>query len=311
MPAGMEYQLVPDADYSFYMYFASDPAIGLTHARLARLLPSKISDAVSVPLSSDADVEASVGISRGSVIVSAFGEYASTLEFADEADAQTAFELLQRTSAEGSSPQNKYLARMGPNSLHLAYGESHWADGVSRQYEAATLIPFPERDPEAWSLLTNLPISEDAAPLAAGIVVMDHDLIDSLTELLASIDEQQLGKVFGMVRVEKLAFAVYGKPPALIPNEVGTKFIDEHHATLVMVSSTGYPGIGVAFLLRSIAGELGMETIDLGNTNARYAQLDYGHLILKNKGSLVYTVLASDRALAENMMLRALAKSKK
>ena len=59
--------------------------------------------------------------------------------------------------------------------------------------------------------------------------------------------------------------------------------------------------------MRSIAGKIGMDTIDLDNTNARHLALEDGHLIIKNKGSLIYATVAGTRTRAEELMLRALA----
>ena len=59
--------------------------------------------------------------------------------------------------------------------------------------------------------------------------------------------------------------------------------------------------------MSTIAGRLGMETIDLGSTNARYLATEHAHVVLKNKGSLIYAALADDRHDAEQLMLRALA----
>ena len=47
-----------------------------------------------------------------------------------------------------------------------------------------------------------------------------------------------------------------------------------------------------------------METMPLGISNARYKQVDDAHLIIKNRGSLIYTTLAATRDRAEALMLR-------
>ena len=75
---------------------------------------------------------------------------------------------------------------------------------------------------------------------------------------------------------------------------------------MVIVGETSYPGFALSFLLKTIAGRIGMETIDLGSANARYLETEHAHVILKNKGSLIYAALSGDRLQAEKLTLRAL-----
>ena len=75
-----------------------------------------------------------------------------------------------------------------------------------------------------------------------------------------------------MVRVDNVAFGIYSKLPESIPEEIEVDLLDSLDTGVVLVGGAGYAGVAVAFLVRSIAGKIGMDTIALDNTNARYPE---------------------------------------
>ena len=61
------------------------------------------------------------------------------------------------------------------------------------------------------------------------------------------------------------------------------------------------------FILSIASGRAGLELIELGDTNARYRTIDDLHMVVKNRGSLVYAALAGSRSAAEDLILSAIA----
>ena len=55
------------------------------------------------------------------------------------------------------------------------------------------------------------------------------------------------------------------------------------------------------------SGRAGLELVELGDTNARYRMIDDLHMVVKNRGSLVYAALAGSRSAAEDLILSAIA----
>jgi hypothetical protein len=98
-------------------------------------------------------------------------------------------------------------------------------------------------------------------------------------------------------------FGLSGKYGIKVPDKLDEAFFKESDAGIVMVSNPGYPGVVVSFLLKIVSGRVGMESIEIGNTAARYRTIDDLHLIVKNKGSLLYTVVAASRDEAERLIL--------
>ena len=133
----------------------------------------------------------------------------------------------------------------------------------------------------------------------------DEDLMQSLAEE-AGVSLPGLGVAFDMVRVNNVAFGIYSSMPDRMPNKLDVELLDGLHTGVVLVGATGYSGFAVSFLIRSVASKIGMETIDIGDTNARHMKLENGHLLLKNKGNLVYVTVAGTRAQAEDLMRRAI-----
>ena len=297
LPEGMETQLVPDAEFPVYMYFRPATPVNIA---VARFLPS---DAPELPPETPDGVPVtpeSVPVSGASFILAGPEQFAGTLEFPTEEDAQTAFDLYQHLTADGLT-----MTHIATTTVHVVRGDTEWTARVLLSFESETRAPLNETNPKAWNLVTNLPISEDDPPVAAGIIPIDNEMVQWLAQT-AGIGVEGLETAYEMVRVETVAYAVYAALPEDIPSQIDVQFLNDTSTGIVLVSGTNYPGVAVAFLVRSIASKLGMDTIDIGNTNARYLRLEDAHLILKNKGSLVYATVSGTRLHAEELMLRAL-----
>lgn len=292
LPSDMATQTIPDAEFALYLYFHSETPLNVARESF---LPSDAAVPDGAP--------DRIPLSKVALVVSSFDEFAGTLGFPTDEDAQDAYGLYQRRPAE-----EPLLTQLDENAVHLIRGDSLWTAGALESFRDESLVTLKEAHPQGWSLLTNLPASEDAPPLAAGIMSMNGDLVQRVAARVG-VESGGLDTAFGIVQVETVAFGVYGDLPEETPAAgLDAAFFDETGLGVVMVSGANYPGVAVAFLVRSIAGQLGMDTIRLGETNdnARHLRIDEAHLIIKNKGSLVYATLAGTQERAETLMLRAM-----
>ena len=243
-----------------------------------------------------------VSITTVSMVATSLQQFGGILGFATSSDAALAGNLLAQRPVD-DPPTTSQVAT---SSVRIIRGDAEWTTDLSDQYGSAELVSLKERNPQVWNMLTNLPVSEDEPPIAAGFISTDGDIIQEIADN-AGIHVTGLDTAFGIVRVDNVAFGIYSDLPESIPEEIGVEMLDSLDTGVVLVGGAGYAGVAVAFLVRSIAGKVGMETIDLDNTNARYLELEDGHLILRNKGSLIYATVAGTRDRAEELMLRALA----
>ena len=332
LPPGMQDDLVPDIDYDLYLYFNPGAAVAVAHQRFLSADQEEI-----LALDGDDDV----ALTSVSMVAASLEQFSGLLTFATSSDALLAGSLLEQsgglltfatssdallaislleqlgglptfaTSSDAELAANPVedpltVAQVASTTVQIVRGDPLWVEEISRQLASAELMALRERSPQAWNMLTNLPASEDDPPIAAGFISTDGNLIQEIADS-AGIQVPGLDTAFGMVRVSNVAFGIYSKLPESIPEEIDVELLDNLDTGVVLVGSAGYAGVAVAFLVRSIAGKIGMDTIGLDNTNARYLALEDGHLIIKNKGSLIYATVAGSRPRAEELMLRALA----
>ena len=292
IPVGMESDLVPDVDYQVYLYFGPEAPVSLDYGRFLTSDQEEI-----------AVLEGDEGVSLASVsiVATSLEQFGGALRFDSDNDAEFVSSLLGQSSVEDPT-----FIRVGSSVVEIVRGDSIWTEQVVNQLQTAELVSLKETNPLAWNMLTNLPVSEADPPIAAGFISTGGDLLQQIADH-AGIRVPGLETAFGMVRVDNVAFGIYSNVPAEIPENIDVDFLAELDTGIVLVGGAGYAGVAVAFLVRSIAGKIGMDTVGLGNTNARYLKLEDGHLIIKNKGSLIYATLAGTRSRAEDLMLRALA----
>ena len=293
LPAGIQNDLVPDVEYDLYLYFNPSAPVAVDYQRFLSADREEI-----LTLGED-----NVALAGVSMVATSLEQFGGSLRFATSSDAALVGSLLEQNPAT-DPPTVAQVA--STTTVQIMRGDSEWTDGLSEQLESVELVSLSERSPQAWNMLTNLPVSEDDPPIAAGFISTDGNLIQEIADS-AGIEVPGLDTAFGIVRVDNVAFGIYSKLPETIPEEIDIDLLDSLDTGVVLVGGAGYAGVAVAFLVRSIAGKIGMDTIDLDNTNARYLELEDGHLIIRNKGSLIYATVAGTRARAEELMLRALA----
>ena len=297
LPVDTQANLLPDVDFVSYIYF--NPSTSST-VDIRRFLPS--GGAGALP----ADTSESAEVSSATILTSTEGDIAATLEFVSAEDAQRVHGFYNLYPEEA-----ELWTKLDSNALDVVRGGSDWSRNVRNQLAAAapdtsTRISIGEKSPESWALMTNLPVSTGDPPIAVGLIYPDDKLIEDI-ETNVGVDLSNLDIAFGNIGAQRLAFAIYGDTPIDITQEIDFRLLTLHDVGMVMVGQTNYPGFALSFLVSTIAGRIGMETIELGNTNARYLETEQARVILKNKGSLIYAALAHERHDAERLMLRALA----
>ena len=305
LPAGTQTNPLPNVDFVGYLYF--NPSTSST-VDIRRLLPSGGADV----LPKDAkDTLESVEVSSATILTSTEGDIAASLQFLSAEDAEKIHDLYGQYPEEAAVWSKLDL---DSSTVEVVRGASEWAQSVRDKLDTTTTdtttrITMAEKSPESWALMTNLPASETEPPIAAGLIYPDDKLIEDI-ETNVGVDLSDLDIAFGNIGARRLAFAIYGDIPIDITQEIDFRFLTLHDVGMVTVAQTGYPGFALSFLVKTIAGRIGMETIELGSANARYLETEHAHVVLKNKGSLIYAALADDKRDAEQLMLRALADPK-
>ena len=299
LPADTQANTLPNVDFVGYLYF--NPSTSST-VDIRRFLPSGGAD-VLPPETSE-----SVEVSGATILTSSEGDLAASLQFLTAEDAQRIHNLYGQYPEDADIWSKLDLAS---STVEVVRGASDWAKAVRDKLDTTTSdtttrITMAEKSPESWALMTNLPVSQADPPIAAGLIYPDDKLIQDI-ETNVGVDLSDLDIAFGNIGAQRLAFAIYGDVPIDITQEIDFRFLTLHDVGMVTVAQTGYPGFALSFLLKTIAGRIGMETIELGSANARYLETEHAHVVLKNKGSLIYAALADDRRDAEQLMLRALA----
>ena len=292
LPADTQTNLLTNVDFVGYLYF--NPSTSSTVA-VRRFLPSGGADVLPAETSENAEV------SSATILTSTEGDIAATLEFVSAEDALKVHDLY------GQYPEDAAIwSKLDSSTVEVVRGSSDWAQSVRDKLDTSTRITIGEKSPQSWALMTNLPKSESDPPIAAGLISPDDKLIEDI-ETNVGVDLSDLDIAFGNIGAQRLAFAIYGDVPIDILQEIDFRFLTLHDVGMVIVAQTSYPGFALSFLVSTIAGRIGMETIELGNTNARHLETEHAHVVLKNKGSLIYAALADDKHDAEQLMLRALA----
>ena len=299
LPTDTQANLLPNVDFVGYLYF--NPSTSST-VDIRRFLPSGGVDVLP------ADASESVEVSSATILTSTEGDIAASLRFLSVEDAQKVHDLYGRYPEE-----TPIWSKLDSSTVEVVRGDSTWSQSVRDKLDTttpdtSTIISMGEKSPESWALMTNLPVSETDPPIAAGLIYPDDKLIEDI-EANVGVDLSDLDIAFGNIGAQRLAYAIYGDVPIDITREIDFRFLTLHDVGMVTVAQTSYPSFALSFLVKTIAGRIGMETIELGSANARYLETEHAHVVLKNKGSLIYAALADDKHDAEQLMLRALAET--
>ena len=292
LPAGIDQARVPDVDYGGFLYVGADPPLTLA----PELLRSKGDESTPVAATT------TLALRSATIVAGVAGqEFGGAFTF-DSTEA--AGYALTQLMAYGLDEH--LWSKAVPPDLLLVKGESGWADSVRVGLLSGDLVGLSEADPEAWTLLTNLPSNPPSHPIGVGVLEVEDSLLGTAGDL-TDLDLESVGDAFRFVGVTALAFGVYWDGPFELPAALDRDFVRESGASVLLVSNSGYPGVLVSFILSIASGRAGLELIELGDTNARYRTIDGLHMVVKNRGSLVYGALAGSRSAAEDLILSAIA----
>ncbi len=291
LPEGAESAEVPDVDSGGFIYFNSDRPLTLTDGFF------RSGDGL---LSSESDDDLTLSLDASTLVLGEkTGEFSGVLSFVSQQNADAAWRLIQ----EHADDDEIWGKMMSPD-LAVASGDEAWIEANRDAFESQNLVTLKDLDKRSWNLITNLPKSPPTPPVVIGTLVLDPSLIETAGEQ-AGLVTDGIEEAFGLVRVERIAFALYTDSSLELSSRIDRQYINDSDSSVLVVSHSSYPGPLVSFLLSVIAGRTGMELIEIGNTNARYREIDGLHLVIKNKGSLVYVALSTTRAGAVEIILSA------
>ncbi|MCI0821888.1 MAG: hypothetical protein J4N64_00605 [Chloroflexi bacterium] len=292
LPDGIEDAKVPRVESRGYLYFNPGVPVVVTGSLFN----------VSLPAEGLFDESGnSISLDHATLILGATTEnVGASLNFVSAQDSQAALELVSDALDSGTVRGHRL-----DEQLFLATGDQQWREAVTGAYNSGDLVSVKEGFPTTWALLNHLPASPPSKPVMAGVLHLDANLLQSL---MASVDVEAegIGNAFGLVRVESMAFAVYTDDPLRMSTELNYERLVESGSGILLVSQSSYPGPIVSFMLGVMSERTDLELIELGTTNARYRRVEGLHLIIKNRGSLLFAAIATTRQDAEELMLSAL-----
>lgn len=289
LPEGIESAEIPQVDSKGYLYFNPGYPIVVSGGLF------------NLGLSDDASLSETISMERATLILgSTTANLGASLEFSSVGDSQSVWNMVKDTlDAE------EFWGRNQDDLILLATGDQGWRDAVTSAYADDGLISVREQSPSGWNLLSNLPKEPPSKPVMAGVLQIDADMLQSLMSS-ENLEVERIGNAFGLVRVDSLAFAVYTDDPLNMSTEFSYERILNSSSGILFVSQSSYPSPIVSFMLGVMSDRTDLELIELATTNARYRTVDDLHLIIKNRGSLLYVSIATSKDDAEALMISAL-----
>ena len=190
--------------------------------------------------------------------------------------------------------------------LRVAVGDPGWVQNVEDVFGLTSYVSLERHPSLPWDLVTNLPAEPPSRPVAAGIANVDEGLAGALYDSL-DLDLTDIDTAFALLRVDLVGFAIYtDDEPLVLPERLDRRALEENAYGVLMVSRSDFSGVMVAFMLGVVSDRAELETIPIANTNARYGTIDGLHMLLKNRGNLVFAALSADRQNAIDLILSAI-----
>ncbi len=149
--------------------------------------------------------------------------------------------------------------------------------------------------------MQNLPADPPEPPVAAGFTRLDGGLIDSLGELVGA-SGPGITSALRTARVTDLVFALYQETPPAVTDSVDADYMTETGTVALVVTKSGYPGFVVGMGIGVFAGQAGLEEIELGEATAYYIGWGSLHIVLRQRGGVLFVALAGSRDRAEAVM---------
>ena len=291
LPEGIETAQIPDVEITGYLYVNAESPISLPVAGFEPGSNGSLDPALT-----------QLDLNRAAIVIGpSIDSFGGAFDFESGRQANEALRVFQINQGDEES-----WGEVSSNRLLMVHGADSWAESVRNAFESNSLVALPDHQGLRWDILTNLPKNPPSRPIVAGIIRLDEGFPEALTGKV-DFDLSGMDTAFGLVRVDTFGFGLYADSSIEVPDRFGLEFLEDTGYGVLLVSRSSYSGFLVAFMLGVVAGQTGMETIDIGNTNARYSTMGGIHLILKNKGNLVFAALAANRQSAEELILSAIA----
>ncbi len=190
--------------------------------------------------------------------------------------------------------------------LRVAVGDPGWVQKVEDASSPASYVTLERHPSLPWDLVTNLPAQPPSRPVAAGIARVDDGIAGAVYNSV-DLDLTDIDTAFALLRVDLVGFAIYAdEDPLVLPERLDRQALEDNAYGVLMVSRSDFSGVMVAFMLGVVSDRAELETIPIANTNARYGTIDGLHMLLKNRGNLVFAALSSDRQNAIDLILSAI-----
>ena len=292
LPEGIEDARVPDLEAKGYVFATTNPPLAVTTELFGHDFEN--GGLFTVP--------PTVELERATIVVGDDpSQFTTTLGFASEGDANAVWQRF----AQGSRDDGTRWGKLEFPRLHLVRGSGAWVDSAKAALESGNTLSLRDWNLQAWNLLTNLPENPPSRPISVGMLTLDGGLFEALGEN-AGIDLDGVDLAFSFLRANTLGFGVYGESPIEVPQQIDREFLADSGTSAVFVSRSSYPGLLVSFILRTVAGRSGLESVELGDLNVYHRTVSDLHLVLKNSGSLIFAAVSGSRSDAEELLLSAI-----
>ncbi|MBI4298284.1 MAG: hypothetical protein HY666_00800 [Chloroflexi bacterium] len=289
LPIGFKESELPDVDLNAYVYAKQEQPWLLS----AKQFNSGSEVAPDLP--------PQINVNHIAMIMGpSLDTFGGIVDFSSEKEASLISQLLQR---QDRPP----WANLSGGKFSFVVGEDEWSQSLKDALTQNRRAHLPQRFPEIWESVSLLPTKPPGRPVAAGFSRLDTPILESVATR-AGIELGELTPALGFVKLSHVAFAVYAEHTLPLIERVDSAFISESLLGAILVGRSEYPGFIVSASLSMLGSRIGLETISLGDTDAKYLAMNDLHVIMKNKGSLILAAVSTDKAAAEALMKSALSR---
>ncbi len=229
------------------------------------------------------------------------GSFGALLDLASTQEAQA----VSRALESGQTPLRAWQ-RQEEDRVHLVGGADAWAEGLKTALQGRQAVTLQEAYPEAWNTIRLLPEHPPSPPIAAGFVRLEGELLEAWGTR-AGISLQGLTAAAGALRIQTVAFALYGDLPARIGPEIGPDFLAKAGLGGIFVGRSEYPGFLLSWAFGAVEGRGPLEKVTLPQGTTAYSvALEPLHVMIAYRGRVVYGAVASSKEQAQALLLVAL-----
>jgi len=284
LPAGFGEARLPDVSVKGYAYIK--PQVPLS-VPLSRFLDEK---EPSVGLPSEA------GIVLWSVWVGPRPrDFGMSFEFSDAAVLDVVVERLAQ------EPGRMEHMRLG-NSLYYFNGEVEWVEALKASIGEGRFVGVEDAHPDEWKLIQLLPEEPPGEVLGAGFGKLDDEFLEGMEAEFGGLggDVRELANA---ARIRNAVFGLYADETPKTLSEFDEDFLMRMGLSALVITKAGYPGFIINFLFSRAASGAGLEKVSIEGGDAYYRALQENlRVMVKNRGSIFFATVASERDSAQRLM---------